>query len=462
MNPYIFIIAASSVIILSFLFNIFAKKTNIPSVLMLILLGIVIQQTMWKPDLSGADKGIMVVLEILGNVGLIFIVLEAALDLELRREKIGLITKSFFVALIALLASSFLIAGLFVGLWDVSLFKALIYAVPLSIMSSAIIIPSVSSLTKDKQEFMIYESTFSDILGIMFFYFLKDNGNATDMGEVAVGILINVSLTIIIAIIASYLLVGLFQQLRMQAKYFLMFSVLLLLYALGKSFHLSSLLIILFFGLVLNNTGIFFRGRLSKYADRDKMHDSLHELHLITLETAFVLRTFFFVIFGITISLTSLVDWKLALISIGICILLFVVRFIFLKLFVGKNIVPQLWIAPRGLITVLLFFAIPNGMVDEHGDLLTKYNPDFDFRIDQFDQGILLFTIIITGIIMTVSLIMDRGDRVKEVLLDSIKMKQNDHSLVDKIEEALVDDAEGWQVKESQKKDEDDNLDLMI
>ena len=146
MNPYLFIIAASSVIILSFLFNIIAKRTNIPSVLMLILLGVIIQLTLWKPDLNSKGNGIMIVLEILGNVGLIFIVLEAALDLELKREKIGLIIRSFFMALITLFVSAFAIAGLFILLWDVSLFKALIYAVPLSIMSSAIIIPSVGSL----------------------------------------------------------------------------------------------------------------------------------------------------------------------------------------------------------------------------------------------------------------------------------------------------------------------------
>jgi len=243
MNPYLFIIAASTVIILSFLFNIIAKKTNIPSVLMLILLGVIIQLTLWKPDLTAPGNSVMVVLEILGNVGLIFIVLEAALDLELKREKIGLIVRSFFMALITLLASSFAIAGLFIMLWDVSLFKALIYAVPLSIMSSAIIIPSVGSLVSHKKEFMIYESTFSDILGIMFFYFLKDNGHAEGASEVAVGVLLNIGITIVIATIASYLLVGLFQQLKMHAKYFLMFSVLLLLYALGKRAHLSSLLI---------------------------------------------------------------------------------------------------------------------------------------------------------------------------------------------------------------------------
>ncbi len=408
---------------------------------MLIVLGVAIQETLWKPDLEGADSGLMVILEILGNVGLIFIVLEAALDLQLKREKLGLIIRSFVVALVALIASSFAIAGLFMAIWKVSLFQGLIYGVPLSIMSSAIIIPSVLSLSENKREFMIYESTFSDILGIMFFYFLKDNGHAEGAGEVAMSVLGNIAITVVIAIIASYLLVTLFQQLNMHAKYFLMFSVLLLLYALGKSFHLSSLLIILFFGLVLNNTHLFFKGPIKRFGDRSKMKDSLHELHVLTLETAFVLRTFFFVIFGITISLASLVDWKFALISFGIVAILFAIRFGALKLFIGKNITPQLWIAPRGLITVLLFFAIPNGMVDAHGDVLSAYNPDYDYRIDQFDQGILLFTILITSIIMAVALILNRGDKVRDVLLDSIKMKQNDSNLIDKVETAYSQEA---------------------
>ena len=441
MNPYTLIIAGSTIIILSFLFNVIAKKTNIPSVLMLIVLGVVIQLGFWKPDLNGADKDIMTVLEILGNVGLIFIVLEAALDLELKKDKIGLILKSFVVALFALLASSFSIAGLFMVLWDVSLFKALMYAVPLSIMSSAIIIPSVSSLSEHKKEFMVYESTFSDIMGIMFFYFLKGNAHVSEAKDVVIDVTSNIGITVLIATIASYLLVILFQQLKMHAKYFLMFAVLLLLYAVGKSFHLSSLLIILFFGLVLNNSQLFFRGPLQKYGDKAIMRESLHELHVITLETAFVLRTFFFVIFGITISLTSLIDWKLGLISIVIVGLLFAIRFVFLKIFVRHDIIPQLWIAPRGLITVLLFFAIPNGWVDGHGEMLSEYNPDYDFTIAQFDQGILLFTILITSVIMTVSLILNRGDKVTNVLLESIKMKPHDNGIVDKIEESLIDDS---------------------
>ena len=97
MSTYVIIIAAALIIILSFIFNIISNKTNIPSVLMLIVLGVIIQLTIWSPNSEGGDSRLMMGLEILGNVGLIFIVLEAALDLKLRREKIGMIFKSFVV-----------------------------------------------------------------------------------------------------------------------------------------------------------------------------------------------------------------------------------------------------------------------------------------------------------------------------------------------------------------------------
>ena len=447
MSAYVIIIAAALIIILSFIFNIISNKTNIPSVLMLIVLGVFIQLVVWSPDTASKSSQLMMGLEILGNVGLIFIVLEAALDLKLKKDKIGLISKSFIIALFALLFSSLAIASVFMFLWsdgngtnNVNWITSLLYAVPLSIMSSAIIIPSVSKLTKSKKEFMIYESTFSDILGIMFFYFLKNNRYVESAEQVFKDVSINIVATVLIALVISYLLVILFQKLQMQAKYFLMFSVLVLLYAIGKMFHLSSLIIILFFGLVLNNSNVFFVGPLKGLSVGEKLKSSLHELHVITLETAFVLRTFFFVVFGVTISIASLFDYRYGLLSILIVAILFLIRWLMLRIFSGKDISPQLWIAPRGLITVLLFFSIPNGWVDVDGEMLNEYTPLYDCTIPFFDQGILLYTILLTSIIMTISLITTRGEKVKDVLLDSIKLKSGDNKVVSKIEDALSDD----------------------
>ena len=78
-SSYNLIIEISIVLILSFIFNGIAKKTNVPAVLMLIILGIIIQYMIKAFDGGGFDFFPM--LEVLGIVGLIMIVLEAALEL---------------------------------------------------------------------------------------------------------------------------------------------------------------------------------------------------------------------------------------------------------------------------------------------------------------------------------------------------------------------------------------------
>jgi len=389
LSSYNLIIEASVIIILSFWFNGIAKKTNIPSVLMLIVLGIILQYVLkyFVPETLDFSNG----LELLGIVGLIMIVLEAALELELKREKLIPILKSMAIALLGLVGSAWVAALiLFQFIPEMSMQSAWLYATPLSILSSAIIIPSVSGLSEAKKEFHIYESTFSDIMGIMMFYYLIGGLNpAEDAG--AAGFAGNLVLTIVIGLVASYAIILIFQQIKSQAKLFLLIAVLLLLYAIGKKFHLSSLIIILIFGLVIANVKLFFPGKMAVFLENEKLNQIYHELHIITLETAFVVRTFFFVVFGLSIAITSLFSFNVALISLLIVVSIYAIRFVILKVFVGKDILPQLFVAPRGLITVLLFYAIP-----------------VEAQVENFESGILLFVIIATSLVMTWAMIKDK------------------------------------------------------
>ncbi|WP_324023833.1 cation:proton antiporter [Maribacter sp. BPC-D8] len=399
LTSYNLIIGASLIVVLSFFFNGISKKTNIPAVLMLIVLGILIKIGLEFfipeiPDFKGS-------LEILGTVGLIMIVLEAALELELKKEKLWPILKSMAIALIGLVGSAY-VAALILNQFipNMTMQSAWLYATPLSILSSAIIIPSVGGLSEEKKEFHIYESTFSDIMGIMMFYFLTGKLDpAEDTGVVGFGI--NLVVTIVIALVASYAIILVFQRIKSQAKLFLLISVLLLLYAIGKKMHLSSLIIILVFGLIVKNVNLFFPGKTKIFLENERMQQIYHELHIVTLETAFVVRTFFFVIFGITIVLSSLLSVNVAIVSLLIIASIYIIRFLVLIVFVGKDMLPQLFIAPRGLITVLLFYAIP-----------------MKAQIEGFESGILLFVIIATSLVMTWAMIRDK--RKMGTMLDEI------------------------------------------
>jgi NhaP-type Na+/H+ or K+/H+ antiporter len=153
-------------------------------------------------------------------------------------------------------------------------------------------------------------------------------------------------------------------------------------------FHLSSLIIILIFGVILNNYKLFFKGGLIKLLDHDKVNSVLADFKVITGESAFVIRTFFFIIFGWSISLSSMFNLKTVFVGGIILLIIYIVRILSLLIFSGKDIFPQVFLAPRGLITILLFFAIPKEITDQH-----------DFN------GVLLFVIFISCIIMTSGLI---------------------------------------------------------
>lgn len=399
-STYNAIIAASSILILSFFFGEIAKKTNIPSVLMLIVLGLLIQFGVTESNMLGEGKNLekmlLPILKILGTVGVIMIVLEAALELKLEKDKYWSIAKAFAIALICLLVSTYVAALILHYFVDgMNMQMAMLYATPLSILSSAIIIPSVSSLEFTKKEFHIYESTFSDILGIMLFYYLLGDMES-DHGGGIVQFSLTTLFTLVLAFVASYLIIFIFQHIKSHVKLFLLIAVLLLLYAIAKSFHLSSLIIILVFGLVIANMSLFFRGKLGKYLVLEKANSIYEGLHIITLETAFVVRTFFFVIFGITITLSSMLSFDVALISLAIVVSIYLIRWVILTLFFGKDIMPQIFIGPRGLITILLFYSIPDSMT-----------------VPGFDKGILLFVIIVTSLIMTWALIRDKKVRSK-------------------------------------------------
>ncbi len=399
LGAYSIVIGGSLIIILSYFANLLAKRTNIPSVLVLIGMGIGIRQMMHTFGIHDIPYESLI-LELLGTVGLIFILLEAALDLELSKEKLPLIWKSAAISLLILIASTLGIAAFLDNFLGLPHFSALVYALPLSIMSSAIIIPSVGGLSIEKKEFMVYESTFSDIWGIMAFYLLLGNQHAETKSEIFVAIGKNIGGTLLMSIIVSYLLVYILQKINSSVKLFLSIAVLMLIYSIQKLLHLSPLILILIFGLMLNNYKIFFpkifqnkmgESWFGSLLDGKKMKGLRHDFHVLTLESAFVIRTFFFVMFGATIVISSLMNLEVIFYGLIISVVLYIARYIFLILFRINDPASLLYIAPRGLITILLFFQIGS----KHPELQSS----------KFDSAILLVVIFVTSIVMTFSLI---------------------------------------------------------
>lgn len=160
------IITFCVLILLAYIFDITSSKTKVPSVILLLLMGWLVKQVALTTGLSLPN--LSPILPILGTIGLILIVLEGSLELELNATKFSLIKKSFAVALLPMLLLAFGAAGAFHFWGGINFKDSLTNAIPLCVISSAIAIPSVKNLMNHQKEFIIYESSLSDILGVIF------------------------------------------------------------------------------------------------------------------------------------------------------------------------------------------------------------------------------------------------------------------------------------------------------
>lgn len=380
----VLLIVLCCLVVLSYLFSIASRYIRIPSVLLLLFAGLGLRQLAEAYDYAFVLPSYLV--EGLGVVGLIMIILEAGLDLKLEKSKKVLIRDSFLAAVLILIISIALIAAILYLWLEEDVIKCIIYALPLSIMSSSIVIPSIHALTKQKKEFLIYEASFSDIVGVMLFNYFTASEVLTWK---SVGIFgVNIVLAIILSIVLSLVLLTILAKTKMNVKFFLIFSLLILIYAGGKILHLPSLLIILVFGLLINNWEKISWHRLVKYFPNREVDPLRDLLHNITAESSFLIRTFFFLLFGYSINIELINDEEVIWVGSLIVLSLFLIRLVYLKFYFKTQVFPEVFFIPRGLITIVLFFKIP-----------------VHLKLENFNDGILFFIILSTSIILSIGMI---------------------------------------------------------
>lgn len=361
MNTYIVIIILSAIVLASYLFDLVSSKIKIPSVIVLILSGIGLR--LLTDSLNLQIPMLDAILPPLGTIGLILIVLEGSLDLELSKEKIILIKRASLSAVALIVLSTAAMTALIVYVFQCSLLQALVNAVPLAVISSAVAIPSAQGLGKDTQEFVVYESSLSDILGVILFNFVagQEEFGLASFGQFG----LNIFLTTVLAIAACLGLSLLLTRIRHHVKFLPIISVLLLIYATAKVWHLSPLLIVLVFGLFANNahliTHVKFAGKFLAVFHLDRMEDEVNRFEHLTAEMAFVIRTFFFIIFGYLADVGAMLHWEVIGMGALIVAIILALRIGYLAIaFAGtpRRLFPIALIAPRGLITILLFLTI--------------------------------------------------------------------------------------------------------
>ncbi|MDA9360560.1 cation:proton antiporter [Flavobacteriaceae bacterium] len=416
MNTLSILIVLPLLVVFSYLFDAIARKTKFPSVILLMFTGIIIRTATnlyGFTDFGFLDK----LIPVLGTVGLILIVLEGALELDIKKEKLPVILKGFFAAALILILNIIAVSWAFENLLNLEHKTAVIFAIPLAIISSAVAIPSAAGLLNREKEFVVYESTFSDILGIMIFnYAIRqfESNQTLISAESIVALGLQIIGVIVVSLIITYLLFQLLQKIEHHVKFFLILALLVLVYAFGKFFHLPALVTIFIFGLFLSNVKALLPGFMQRYLDLNQTEKGLHEFHILTAESTFIVKTFFFLFFGFSISLvefSSIAPFIYGVLIFGIMLLIRYLYFIVTTFKIKPS--PLVYMSPRGLISILLFLQIKE---------VTFVNTSSSI----IDEQVLLVVILASMLMMTLGTMKKtKQDPELESLTDSEETETN-------------------------------------
>ncbi len=392
------IITVCVLLLLAYLFTITSSKTKIPSVILLLLLGWAVKQVtgilhIIVPDLNP-------LLPFFGTIGLILIVLEGSLELNLNRRKLPFVGKTFITAIVPLIITAFAIGHFFYYFLDADYKDGLLNAIPLCIISSAIAISSVGNLNVFNKEFAIYESSLSDIIGVLFFNFLALNSviDLDTVGHFGLQILI----MLVISFIATAFLAFLLSRIDHHVKFAPIILLIILIFAISEIYHLPALIFIMLLGLFMGNFDELERFKLIQKLKPRALDKEVTKFKELVIEAAFLVRSLFFLLFGFLMETEEVLNPYTIEIAIGILLVIYLVRAIQLKIFKVK-LMPLLFIAPRGLITILLFLSIPAGS-----------------KIPIVNKALIIQVIVLSALIMMVGLIFNKQDK------DEKKLKLNE------------------------------------
>lgn len=377
------IITICVLLLMAYIFDISSSKTRIPSVILLLGLGWSVKEATKFLNLSIPD--LSPILPILGTIGLVLIVLDGSLELELNKTKMPLIGKSSLIAFFSIIILSFGLAYAFHYFGNTTIRVGLVNAIPFAIISSAVAIPSAKNLISKNKEFITYESSLSDIFGVILFNFILLN---QDYGIISIGnFLIELLIVLIVTFIATLGLAFLLSKIKHSVKFAPIIIMIILIYSVTKSFHLPALIYILLFGLFLGNLDEMKQYKFIQRLQPDILDKEVHKFKELTSEITFLIRALFFLLFGFLIEVSELLNHETIIWAISITVGVFIIRFILLKVF-KLPIQPLQFIAPRGLITILLFLSIPISQTSEFAN-----------------KSLVIQVIVLTALIMMLGLI---------------------------------------------------------
>jgi cell volume regulation protein A len=354
------ILAASALLLFAYLLDIVGRRWKLPSVVLLIVAGIAMRQVLDSMQLH--LRWIDPIVPVIGTLGLILIVLEGALDLKVSRERLPLIAKAAASTLLGFVATLAAFATLFHFALHLEVPVAVLAGIPFAVISSAVAIPASHGLPIHPREFVIYESSLSDIVGVLVFYaWLNADGS---LQEFTYDLLGGGGISLAAAAAVALLLYYLINQLEGHVRFLPLIAGLICLYAIGKELHLSPLIMVLGCGLLINNPHLITRNAKLRALHSANYDQTLKEFKGLVAELTFATKSFFFLLLGYWTDIAQMASLQAWIIAAAGIVIIYGSRWAILAVLRQPSAQALLWIAPRGLITVLLFLtASESGML---------------------------------------------------------------------------------------------------
>jgi len=295
----ILLLAASVVIILGVLGEAFFKKTGIPDILFLMVLGIIIGPVLGIIQ----PEAVLEIVPYFAAVALIIIMFDGGLNLH-----IGKVLKTAHFAIILVIVGFALSVGIVAGLAHYGLGWEWIDSILLGTIvggSSSIIVFGLVQkirISDDAKSMLSFESALTDIFAVIIAFVLFEaalSGEfSLDLLGVTIGKAILVGLVLGFGVGIPWMFV-ISKLKNAQHSYMLTIGMVFLLFFLATSFGESGALTALVFGLMLGKKTYFSRLLKVKFPE-DTIDNSLHN------QVTFLVRAFFFVFVGLLASFAQL------------------------------------------------------------------------------------------------------------------------------------------------------------
>mgnify|MGYP002862853817 FL=1 len=361
----IIILSIGLIVFIAHIFKSIFERTNIPDVLLLIILGIFI-------TLSGFDStSFTSVGNILFEIALALILFEAGIHLKFNSLLQSIKSYSF------LIFSTFLLTTLAVFLISHYLFvfsfqHSLLLGIILASISPAVVIPLIENIntSNNLKSTAIVEATLTDVLSIfLVISIIHDSGSDVfQLSKFSKSLFFLILKSCAIGIGASIIWSYVFMKIRtFPNTIFTSIAFILILFGLSHSIEASAPITILFFSMIISLPS---NSKVRYYGEKIKI--SLIEFteteKTLYSEVIFIVKTFFFVYLGMKMSSFDIsfhvifIFIKSLLLTISIYSIRYLILVIFKKNKEGNNLL--LAMIPKGLAAAVLISMIKDSSED--------------------------------------------------------------------------------------------------